>query len=244
MKSRGILIFSFLLVSVLVLSQSRNYQKHKGYRIIERNDSISTAIYDDYIKVILNDIFVIEEYSILPNMHANWIKEGVYIKRDHQGNLIKTGQLQWNQKVGTWTHYYSTGQIKRVESYSVPFNNKHWEELNNTMLHAIGPFRDGEFIEYYENGNLKTKGNYTLVEEKRKNFTIKGIDSETYEEVPIVIKEEFWVPTSVKSKTWSEYNKEGELTQKNNFSWIDKEEIRVISQIPKNGTLSYIGINY
>lgn len=52
-------------------------------------------------------------------------KEGNYILFHENGQLAVQGQYEWDQKVGDWTEYYSTGKRKKIVAYpKEPFDKE------------------------------------------------------------------------------------------------------------------------
>lgn len=222
------------------MSQNGVDEAKGHYSMSIHNDSIYTVLYDNYLKKVLNDSVVVEEFGIVKDGHA-FRKEGFYLERNRKGKVLVIGEYLYNRKIGRWTYFYENGQIKRIENYSLPFCSQLYD-LNIKLLHQIGPFLHGNQIEYYSSGQIKKIENYEIYDLKRNKFRVMGRDSNTYEEIPISIEEEFWVPTSMKTGKWIKFDESGEIEEEHIYYVDFNDQIRQIPLVPRFVEYDYLNM--
>jgi hypothetical protein len=137
---------------------------------------------------------------------------GYWIERYRNGNLKEHGTYDCKKKIGTWIYYYENGQIAKIEHLKRPYEESYYNiadyfdiRLDNRTV------RDGAYLEYYPNGQIKVDGFYTIIEAFSTVDTLVSVDPETYELLKEVIEGEFWLPKSYKTGHWSEYAADGTL---------------------------------
>lgn len=144
---------------------------------------------------------------------------GYWIYRYRSGELKSQGTLYCRQKTGTWVYYYENGKISKVETYARSYpiltNDQAWETPNPILL-------KGAFLTFFSNGQLKTNGNYEILEVYSTVDTIFSLNPETYEEIKTVVHGEFWLPQSVKVGLWVEYDEHGAMIKKESFKKPEK----------------------
>ena len=157
---------------------------------------------------------------------------GYWIERYRNGNLKEQGNYYCNTRVGTWIYYYENGQIAKLESLHKPYDS---------IIRTLGGkkgfvkeynLREGPYLEYYPNGQLKIEGHYEIVEAYATIDTIYTFDPETYEKTPHLIEGEFWIPRSEKSGGWNYYDVNGNLIKKedNRINTWRNDELRPLSE--------------
>ncbi|MFY0603526.1 MAG: SEL1-like repeat protein [Flavobacteriaceae bacterium] len=171
---RLVLVF-FYLVSVTTFSQEYVKRKDRwgnveeGY-INKSGDEIGE--WKNYFKENgrLREIATYDKEGIL---------DGPYVVYFKSGELEYKGQYLSGKKSGTWTYYYKTGKIRKVEGFKANkgdfYANDHGEFLGyyiNGQLQYKKRFKNGEFIKatYYDYNGKKLD----------KNFIVRanGIDGE------------------------------------------------------------------
>jgi hypothetical protein len=140
---------------------------------------------------------------------------GYWIEKYRNGKYKSQGKYFCREKVGTWTYYYENGQISKIESFRKPYE-KFAKELNSivdAILIKNYYLRDGPYLEYYPNGQLKIEGTYKIFEEYSKTDTIFEFDLETFAPIITVIEGDYWIPRSKKVRTWNFYDENGRILE-------------------------------
>ena len=115
------------------------------------------------------------------------------------GEIKEMGKIICNQKFGEWLYFYESGKIKKYERY---------DGIDIIDSNPNVGLSNGPYLEYFENGNLKTSGTFRIIE-KYSKFPI--VDPATYEPENRCC---VWKPISMKYGPWLEYNEEGILISK------------------------------
>lgn len=135
---------------------------------------------------------------------------GYWIERYRNGNLKEHGTYFCNRKTGTWIYYHENGQIAKVEHLKRPYEESYYNVADYFDIRLDNrPLRDGAYLEYYPNGQIKVDGFYTIIEAFSTVDTLFSVDLETYDILKEVIEGEFWLPKSYKTGNWSEYTEDG-----------------------------------
>ena len=132
------------------------------------------------MRYILLLIFVITTFNV---QSQEKIKNGPFVKHFDSGQIKISGQYKGKKKVGDWKEFYETGELKRTYSYTKgkkDVENKYYfksgsiktetiqvngdkvfkEYFESGMLYFEKKLGGGYAKEYFENGNLKSEGNY------------------------------------------------------------------------------------
>lgn len=137
---------------------------------------------------------------------------GIWIERYDNGSTKEIGEYECGIKIGLWTYFFDNGKIKKIEELQKPYlelftqNHFDWDTLSSREVFRVGIYR-----EYHKNGQLKIEGTYELVEVFSTSSYKIQVDPDTYEELRIPIKGEFWLPKSVKNGFWNEYDENGKI---------------------------------
>ncbi len=146
------------------------------------------------------------------------VPHGLWVKRHRNGYMKEAGEYFCNRKVGTWTYYHGNGNLKKVETYELPYleflteQGEPWDTLKNKEY-----LINGLYAEFYENGNLKIEGRYEIIEEFSNIDTLITFELETYNEIKTPITGAFWIPKSVKVGLWKEIDENGKLLKVENI---------------------------
>ncbi len=149
---------------------------------------------------------------------------GHWIYRYRNGKIKSSGEYRCNRKIGTWTSFYENGNIEKIESFKLAYEDfqKSFNFDFELKTDMILPY--GLYAEYFENGNLKTHGTYDIIEEYSNTDTLYTFNEETYEEIKTVIRGDFWVPISVKTGPWQERDLNGKLIYNKEYSFYSIKE--------------------
>lgn len=156
---------------------------------------------------------------------------GYWIEKYRNGIYKSQGRYFCEKKVGTWIYYYKNGQISKVEIFKKPYEKfaKELSEVVDTILVKDDYLRDGAYLEYYSNGQLKTEGTYKIFEEYSKTDTIFEFDIETFKPIIKVIEGDFWIPRSKKVRIWNTYGENGQVLEHKDYPLYPKDKnIRTI----------------
>jgi antitoxin component YwqK of YwqJK toxin-antitoxin module len=243
MKLKAIVIIVFL--TQLVFGQTREERKWHvikqkkesdfGYIITEIDTIIGdTAKYftksNRYIETNRKGITIVDGHQ-LGGMGTKCgcepMSNGYWIERYDNGNLKAQGKYDCSRKSGTWIYYHGNGQVKKIENYKKPYIDIFTNEKIGLDTLKNNYLLEGPYLEYYQNGTLKTDGKYEIVEEYSETDTLYTVDVETYELIKEVTVGNFWIPKSKKHGIWNEYSKEGKLIS-HQFYKLDKDKTRNI----------------
>jgi antitoxin component YwqK of YwqJK toxin-antitoxin module len=135
---------------------------------------------------------------------------GTYRKYYYNGKLQEFGGLRCNNKSGEWFYFYENEALKKYENYGT------------TQIDCVVclPLLSGIYKEYHPNKQVKLSGMYRMVLkwDKFAEFEMK-----TYKEVLTCCD---WLPTSIKTGIWYEYDEKGQLISSQDFTIeIDKSKI-------------------
>jgi hypothetical protein len=137
---------------------------------------------------------------------------GYWIERYRNGNLKEQGTYFCNEKIGTWIYYHENGQIAKVEHLKEPYETTFFQMAEGLGIRLDNrPIREGAYLEYYPNGQIKVDGFYVIGEAFSTTDTVFTADPDTYELTGEVIEGAFWLPASFKTGHWNEYTADGRL---------------------------------
>lgn len=130
--------------------------------ILDYNKEIASTAYDDMSQ--RNEI----SEKLQSNKNSDIIDEpsdGLYQKKDEDGQLIIEGNYIKGIKEGLWQEYYESGRLKRKVNYNKGDIDGLWEQYHpNGQLWAKGSYKDGRIIgewKYYDkDGKLLLTENY------------------------------------------------------------------------------------
>jgi len=204
-----------------VVAQSWHVRKHifnhpsEGYVTIEI-DTIKgdTTKYfrnsNRYIELNKEGVKIVDGHTDGRGNNSCGTRHGYWIERYQNGVLKKQGRYLCDQKVGAWVFYHQNGQLMRVENYNQAY---HGLFARYPRDGRTGFCKEGPFLEYYANGQLKTEGAYLIVEEffSGLDTTIVTFHPDTYEELIKTEYVEYWRPVSKKTGHWYTYSEDGTL---------------------------------
>lgn len=146
------------------------------------------------------------------------IANGFWVYYYQNGNIKEQGSFDCGEKVNTWITFYRNGSVKQVQNFRKPYTKSFVWQFGDTLnLRKIKPMEFGQYLEYYDNGQLKVSGQYDIIHLKSTSDSIVVLDKETYEKTYQGIEGEFWLPKSIKIGTWKYYDVVGELEKIENF---------------------------
>lgn len=128
---------------------------------------------------------------------------GRYKEFYNSGKIKRLGNVICNRKAGEWIGFYESGSIKSYENF---------ETYELTLGHAT-PYQSGVHMEYFSNGKIKTSGSF-LVVQKLSNYPILNISTNELENKCCK-----WVTNSVKTGTWREYDKQGNVLNQKEYQF-------------------------
>lgn len=179
-------------------------------------DTAKWSTYSDrYFEITKNGVVLVEgHYKGGMGSRCGCVmkKHGIWVYRYRSGGLKEIGSYDCRLgKTGTWTYYYENGQLRKVETYATPYLESFVKLEVEKLRHFMT--LSGPYLEYYENGQIKVDGYYTIMEAYSEVDTIYHVDLETYELIPEVVFGEFWIPKSVPTGIWHTYAKDGTLLE-------------------------------
>jgi antitoxin component YwqK of YwqJK toxin-antitoxin module len=136
-----------------------------------------------YAHEITSGNFKTELYTKLLDLY-----DGDYTKWYENGNIECKGKYHRGNKFGTWSYYNNSGALIKQENYS--------DE----------GYLSGNYLEYFTNGKLKTKGVYKIVN------------------VPYEMNKTISHTVSMKEGAWEYYQLDGTLESKE--QWKDNKLIK------------------
>ena len=143
---------------------------------------------------------------------------GYWTTRYRNGVLKAQGKYACYKKIGTWVTYHENGQIAEIAHYKRPYAAALTERHTPGSGLSKQPLLADLYLAYYPNGQLKTAGNYEIVEELSNVDTLYKLDIETLEVDTTVIEGTFWNPVSKKSGYWVTYVPDGTILWKRNYA--------------------------
>lgn len=146
------------------------------------------------------------------------IANGFWVFYYQNGKIKEQGSFDCGEKVNTWITFYKNGSIKQVKTFKKPYSASFVRQFGDTLnLRRIKPMKHGQFLEYYENGQLMMSGQYDIIHLKSTSDSIVILDNETYDKTYEIIEGEFWLPKSIKIGTWKYYDIGGNIEKIENF---------------------------
>lgn len=140
------------------------------------------------------------------------IENGFWIYYYENGRIREQGSYDCGEKIGTWIRFYENGSIKQVANYKKPYSDSFVRQFGSSLnLRRIKSMNHGQFIEYYEDGQIKTSGQFEILHLKSNVDSLVKMDTETYENEYEKIEGEFWLPRSIKTGTWKYYSINGQI---------------------------------
>jgi antitoxin component YwqK of YwqJK toxin-antitoxin module len=128
------------------------------------------------------------------------IKNGNWITYYPTTGIIKSiGNYRCGKKINQWLYFHENGNLKKSETYTLPYPI--WTKGNTNY------YLNGSYKEYYKNGQLKTSGNYKIVEASVK-YDVE-FDSITFEGIKKQCCQ--WEIRSIKTGEWKSFDKSGQL---------------------------------
>lgn len=169
--------------------------KHQPNRIIYYGK-------DWYFKLFNNRYQLLLGGQITQRVCSQLVYKGDKWTSYYTNGQIKTeGFYESNQAVGTWRHYYSSGQL--AKTYTIV-------KIETDTVTAN--CRKGPYEEYYPNGNTKVAGSYTV------KFDSIGHWNPQYDSIGNIISYlPCRIPVSRPSGTWLYYKPTGELERKETY---------------------------
>jgi len=114
--------------------------------------------------------------------------------------------------------FFAEPLIKQVRNFKKPYSDSFVRQFGETLnLRRIKPMKHGQFLEYYDNGQLMMTGQYEIIHLKSSVDSLVITDKDTYEETYEYIEGQFWLPSSIKVGTWKHYNEEGKIEKVENY---------------------------
>lgn len=146
------------------------------------------------------------------------IENGFWIYYYENGKIKEQGSFDCGEKIDTWITFYRNGTIKQVINFKKPYSGSFIRHFGDTLnLRRIKPMKHGQFLEYYDNGQIKTSGQFEIIHIKSTVDSLVTTNKETYEKVYEKVEGEFWLPTSVKIGTWKQYSADGKIEKVKNY---------------------------
>jgi antitoxin component YwqK of YwqJK toxin-antitoxin module len=141
------------------------------------------------------------------------IKNGYCIEKYRNGNFKSQGKYKCGVKEGTWFFYHESGQISKIITWEKPY-----EEFASELSLEVGRLKNyylknGQYLEFYPNGQLRVKGEYQIVEEYSNTDTLFTLDPETFASTGTIIEGEFWIPRSKKIGAWYLFDESGDFVE-------------------------------
>ncbi len=111
---------------------------------------------------------------------VNGLKQGEFNAYFQNGNLKGKGIYKDGHPEGDYVFYYKTGEVERIVYHSAGRISKSVTYYKSGSIkleaeHSGSNFKHGNVISYYENGQMKERGNYNW---NRKNGTFTTFDIE------------------------------------------------------------------
>lgn len=172
------------------------------YRLKHQPNHIHYYSKDGYFKLFNNRYQLLLCGQITQRVCSQLVYKGNKWTSYYTNGQIKTeGFYEGNQAVGTWRHYYSSGQL--AKTYTVVR-----VDTDTVTVYC----RKGPYEEYYPSGQMKIVGNYTVT------FDSIGQCIAKYD--PFSDKMSYLlcrIPVSRYSGTWVYYKPTGELQRKETY---------------------------
>ncbi len=147
------------------------------------------------------------------------LKNGFWVYYYQNGSIKEQGSFDCGEKVGTWITFYKNASIKQVKNLRKPYSDSFVMQFGDVLnLRRTKPMKDGQFIEYYKNGQIKTSGQYKIVHLKSTVDSLVTTDQETYEKTYKKVEGVFWLPNSIKIGTWKHYSMNGKIQKIENYN--------------------------
>jgi hypothetical protein len=156
------------------------------------------------------------------------LPNGYWIEKYRNGNFKSQGRYNCGEKEGVWFFYHENGQISKIINWEKPYE-KFATELSldiDTLKDYY--LRNGQYLEYHTNGQLKIKGEYEIIEEYSTTDTSYTMDMETFAMTGTIVKGDFWIPRSKKKGSWYVFDKAGNLIEQKYYSINENRKTRII----------------
>ena len=137
------------------------------------------------------------------NCGCEFLKNGIWIERYSLGELLSIGSYDCGQKSGEWIYFYENGNKKKIENYTKFY-------ADSTSIAMPSTFLNGNYFEFYNNGNIKVLGSYEI------KLAIDCVDVIIPEPPYLTMKQVSGIPKNFMSGTWYYYEKNGALKRKEN----------------------------
>lgn len=166
------------------------------------------------------DTVVIDRLTETDNSSGN-LRNGYYIIKK-AGIILSEGSIDNNRSSGRWKIYYANGQLQRLIDY-VPFFN--------------GSNYNGVYKEFYENGKIKSDGNYTFTD------TVACIDCFDMETKKQIYKAD--LHPSLRTGTWREFWENGRPKSSGEYyPGVHQVSYGALPDPSKNGVFSPGGLSH
>lgn len=143
--------------------------------------------------------------------------DGYWTTYYRNGQPQSQGNYDCETKIGTWVSYHDNGRIAEIVHYKRPYNEM---IRRSTDKHTLPqqPLLSDLYLAYYPNGQIRTAGNYKIVEQFSDTDTIYTYNPATFEPDSVTILQgEFWKPISKKVDTWTEYAPDGSIMSQTDY---------------------------
>lgn len=196
-----------LILSHQTIAYAQNYINQGDIKLIRGVDSLGNTFLEnftteEYIKISSSGIKLIEGHRVSGKCGCSPEKDGIWIERYNSGLLLSVGSYDCGEKIREWIYFYDNGNKQRIENYS-NYQNDSMSYIGRTHL-------NGDYFEFYNNGNLKIFGHYRI---KLINDSTNIMDPQT----GLIEKQLEVQPKSYKNGRWIYYNLEGIIEKKEEY---------------------------
>jgi len=145
---------------------------------------------------------VIAEGSIIVNGDG-YLPHGRWAQYHSNGKISISGSYMKGMPVGRWEEFYPDGRIRLSYHYAIITD----KDGTNTCM-------SGEYLEYYNSGQLKLSGFYAADRNRTKD-TLTVEDPVTGNKVSKTVAKSFYTPR--KAGYWEHYSESGEQEKREEF---------------------------
>lgn len=166
---------------------------------------------------------ILLEGDINPNEEGNpeegGARKGIWVFRHDNGDTLAIGKYDdGGNKIDKWRYYYPNKHLRKVENYLLFDDHLTWDIDSNKIWTVIESKKHGEYLEYYQNGQLKTHGQYKSEIVLRDSAYL--IDYQEHYEIPDPSMQRYtkgFIITTRKTGKWKYYDEKGILIKEEEY---------------------------
>lgn len=170
-----------------------------------------------------NKTILVEGY-INPNKGGSeaegGLRKGIWVFRYDNGDTLAIGKYDNSgNKIDKWISYYPNQQTKKVENYLLYDTQLIWDIDSNKTKEVLKSKKHGEYLEYYENGQIKIQGKYKS--EIIQKDSAYSVSYQEHWEVPMPMLWRYtkgFIIVTKKTGKWFYYDEKGILRKEEDYN--------------------------